>query len=91
MSKTIWKFVLEFGDNPTAKMPEGAQIIHADIVSGAGVIYVWAIVDPAATLLTYEFILRGTGHQLPDYFGEHIATVLDTPFVWHLFRVSHVS
>jgi hypothetical protein len=82
--KTIWKFMLAFGDSPETWMPQGARPIHADIDSDAGQVTVWAVVDPAATLVKRRFILRGTGHPLPDV-GAHVATVKDGPFVWHIF------
>ena len=85
MNRTIWKFVLAFGDEPEIEMPKGAQPIHADIDSQAGVVEIWAVVNPAAPFAIRRFILRGTGHPLPSV-GPHIATVKDGPFVWHLFN-----
>jgi hypothetical protein len=42
---------------------------------------------PATPALTAErrVIVVGTGHQIPPAATQHLGSVLDGPFVWHLF------
>ncbi len=47
----------------------------------------WFVVDPDADLLSRRFLLRGTGHPLDlEATGRFVGTVLDGPFVWHVFE-----
>ena len=90
MTTAVWKFTLEFGDSPEIEMPRGARPIHADVNAEAGRVIVWAVVDPTAPLVKREFVMRGTGHPLPDV-GAHVATVQDGPFVWHIFNAPSMA
>ncbi|QAU07119.1 hypothetical protein SEA_BIPAUNETO_72 [Gordonia phage BiPauneto] len=77
------------------------KILHADVQNALGAdpfgeerkITLWAIVDPHPDSVQWVPIeIRGTGHPLREgpIFGDaaeqHIATVQDGPFVWHLFH-----
>lgn len=70
--------------------------------AGTGLIDIWAVVDAQSGSMEYVPIeIRGTGHPLhaerlshynekypedPCAKNSHIATVIDGPFVWHVFR-----
>jgi hypothetical protein len=94
--KTIFKYQLLIVDSQTIEMPKGAQILHADMVTGEfDTIYLWAIVNSDAKSERRRFLVRGTGHPLTENEdGEsHIATVLDrtSGFVWHIFESENGS
>jgi hypothetical protein len=52
--KTIYKYTIPFGDDPTVQMPKGASIlkftIQESLENGYPNICVWAIVDTEAKL-----------------------------------------
>ncbi len=74
-------------DVPTHKVD---KILHFDApFPGEGVIWMWAVVNPDTgpdhDLHTFHII--ETGNPLPfDKSLEHLATVMDGPNVWHVFR-----
>ena len=80
----IWKYRLTRVQPKTRHtMPRGARIISAD--TQRGTVTIWAVVDPSAETVTRTIAMYGTGPDLPDDPGEFIASVLQGPFVWHLF------
>lgn len=98
--KTIWKYPLAITDEQTVTMPAGAQILkHAECVQDMhperarrSVIHIWALVDAPLEVLYTRRLLRvvGTGNPLPKHLGEHVATVRDGSFIWHVFDVGEV-
>jgi hypothetical protein len=81
---TIWKFPLEKFELQTIRMPQGANIIAAQIQEGA--ICLWALVDPARPLEPRDFFTCGTGARIVFEKIWYIGTVQDPPFVWHVFE-----
>ncbi|KQR37758.1 hypothetical protein [Deinococcus sp. Leaf326] len=51
-----------------------------------GELCLWIQVDPDSAPLERAFEVFGTGQPLPLY-ATYIATVLNGPFVWHIFEV----
>lgn len=91
MSKTIWKFVLSLEQEAVLEMPKDAEILHAEIGRHSirlnpPLIWIWAIVEPGAPIENRHFSIRGTGHDLDSAAAHYIATLMDGPFVWHLFE-----
>ncbi|MEE8468863.1 MAG: hypothetical protein V3T22_10420 [Planctomycetota bacterium] len=92
-SLTIWKYPLQtMVRSQTIEVPAGARVLHADIQSGA--VTVWALVDPDEALRErIEVWVMGTGHPFAESFAGsvpvaqdlHVCTVMDDPFVWHVF------
>lgn len=81
---TIWKFQLLRTDRPSVFMPDNAQILHAEMQGGE--ICIWALVDPEARRVQRTFAIVGTGNPFHDSGAwEHVGTVFDGPFVWHVF------
>ena len=66
-------------------MPEGAEILHVGDQNGT--ITIWALVDVETEFLYREFIIVGTGQQIPYDKYTHIGTVFQGSFVWHIFEV----
>ena len=84
---TIWKYAIPVADKFTLDMPKGAKIISLQVQLGAPCI--WAIVDPDLREKEREFVVVGTGHELPDYPVEFIGTfqVNNGQLVFHVFEV----
>lgn len=87
--RTIHKFPLTVGDTVALVMPAGAIVRHVGTQKpGGGNLCVWAEVDtsPAIPKVERVFHIRGTGHPVPTGGVEFVATVIDGPFVWHVWR-----
>ena len=81
--KTVWKFPLDLNRLSYVRMPTGYEILKIDCQDDQPMI--WALVDPEAPMDTHGFLIRGTGHPVPDGMG-HIASFFQGPFVWHVFQ-----
>lgn len=89
MAETIHKYSLAIiGPTESIPMPEGAVVLSAGIQRN--ILQVWAICDPDKPLKPRQFVVVGTGWELPYPSSElaHICTVMihDGGFVWHLFE-----
>lgn len=82
--KTIWKFTTHVDDTVHVPAPQGASWLHVER-EGPATLTLWAVVDPDAPPVRHQLHVRGTGHPLGEV-GPHIGTVLDPPFVWHVFE-----
>lgn len=82
--RTIWKFRLLPGF--AARMPEGAQVLHA--AGQGGDLYVWAMCDPDAPTEERRFDVYGTGHPCPTDLGRYVGTAHldDGTLVLHVFE-----
>lgn len=87
MKKTIWKYPLEFTDTQNVMMPEGAEILTAQLQNGGG-LCVWALVNPGAPQQRREIEVLGTGNPAPEAKRRYIATVQmqGGKLVWHIFE-----
>ena len=88
----IFKYEFSVEDRveiPTHKLE---KILHFDTRvqnKVAGRLCMWAIVNPdtGPDHDLHTFYVVGTGHPMPfDKSLEHLATVMDGPYVWHIFR-----
>ena len=92
MSLTIWKYDLlgathpPHGDRAAISMPKGAVVLTVQVQNGRPVI--WAIADPRAPQEPREFVIVGTGHEMPESW-RYVGTWQqpDSWFVGHLFEV----
>lgn len=73
------------GDVVPIEMPQGAEILDAQIQGYAGV-QLWARVDPEAPTEIRNFRAVGTGWEVSGQGWSYIATVQEGPFVWHIFE-----
>ncbi len=83
---TIWKYQLAITDIQQVLMPDGAQLLCAQMQNGS--LCLWAFVDPEAEKRVRTIEVIGTGHQNDDVPRKYISTVLmcaDT-LVWHVFE-----
>ena len=85
---TIWKYPLEAvaGVPQLYAMPELARILHVSMQHDKPII--WALGNTKRELFTREFVVLGTGHEVPDdnlkYLGTGVA--LAGLLVWHVFE-----
>ena len=94
--KEVWKYPVPFPKPEfTIYMPAGAEALTMKVQEGDpydpesfDIIVMWALVDPEAVPIGYDFILVGTGNPIPDEIDwtQHIDSVITGDFVWHLFE-----
>ena len=89
MIKRIYKYTLNSHIGiQRINMPCFADILDCQIQHGR--ICLWAVVDPDKDNLSRRFEVFGTGWDLPYRFASrynHLKTVQDGQFVWHVFEV----
>lgn len=85
--KTIWKFQSLVRDEIYVSGPAPLNVIHVES-DGASRLTIWAEVDSAGdpSQLTRMLFVVGTGHPIPVEAGEHLASVVAPPFVWHVYN-----
>lgn len=84
---TIWKYSLDAEDIQTLMMPEGAQILTAQMQGNA--LCLWAMVNPEKAKEKREIEVFGTGHPGSDAVPRrYIGTVQmqGGALVWHIFE-----
>ena len=72
-------------------IPRGATLLSVGL-DPHGVLCLWALVDPEHTKMRRKFLTVGTGQNTPlldtiIHVG-FVGSVLQPPFVWHIFEVS---
>lgn len=73
--------IYKYGLDQFDMIPAGAKIIHVGIQND---VKVWCEVDPDSPSGGYEFVVVGTGQNVPQHLG-HAWTWFEGPFVWHLY------
>ena len=84
--RTIWKFEIPIQDEFELQIPMASQVLTVQVQHGKPCI--WVMVNPDAKRITYQFVLRGTGHPIEGDLGPHIGTLqmADGSLVFHLFH-----
>ena len=87
MTKQVLKYAL-YGTGPiNVDMPAGAIVIHCDWQKGRP--HLWALVDTdVEAIYTRVFYVVGTGWDIDFSIKDHIATILEDGYVWHVFEES---
>lgn len=90
----IYKYELEITDTQTVQMQEGAYFLHVD--NQGDKLCLWAEVNLENEMVDEEFVIIGTGHEVPfsdDINGEdecsldYVGTaVMPNGLVWHVYR-----
>lgn len=85
--QTIWKYPIDTTDEQTVKMPCDAEILCVQMQCGQPCL--WALVDPEKTTAPVKIRIYGTGHPLPDIWGDYVGTYQSSGGggVFHVFRV----
>lgn len=60
---TIWKYTLNPG-RTLLEIPSGGQVLTVQVQHGE--VRIWVLVRPEASLVTREFTVYGTGHEVPE-------------------------
>lgn len=81
---TIFKFPIELNGLQIVSMPEGAQILTAQMQGDQ--LCLWATVNPHAPAEPRIIRVFGTGHQIVGKTVKYIATVQHSGYVWHIFE-----
>ena len=84
---TIHKFKIEINDAlQGVNVRDGAKFLTAAMQGGD--LCLWFEHDTEKPVMTREFRVFGTGHQIQGFQKrEWRATVLAKPFVWHVYEV----
>ena len=86
--QTIYKYQFSVADTVTLLLPDGASIVKIglqDNEPGFGRLVLWAIVNTEHPKVPYTIYCRGTGRPMPEQAGKYMDSVMDGPFVWHVF------
>ena len=82
--KKVFKYELKHGE--AIKLPKSHEVVHAGMQNAKP--YIWAEVycedSPICERLGY--VICATGQELPP-FACHVKTIMDGPFVWHVYRI----
>lgn len=88
--ETIYKYELDLrlhmhGEYYILRMPKGATILHVGSQKPRHV-HIWATVNTEAEIEDNPIFVVGTGQAMPIIDVEHIGTVTDGMFIWHVFE-----
>jgi len=92
--KTIWRYPLVIMDSQTVVAPAGAEFLSVILKDGVPTLY--ALVDLAAPMESYEVQMRGTGHPIAEVLLQsyvYLGTVISHNdfLVWHVFVKGRVK
>jgi hypothetical protein len=84
--KTVYKYELNRSGLKEITLPEGSWIVKAAIQYDD--ICIWAVVDTKEiNRKVHKFVVLGTGWEIPCKHMDHIDTILEGPYVWHVFEI----
>lgn len=83
MKQIIWKYPFQIEDRFEIEMPEGAQVLTAQMQGSTPCL--WALVNPEAPKTIRKFFVYGTGHEIGEEGIAYIGSVQSNGFVWHVF------
>jgi hypothetical protein len=88
--KTIHKFVLDYGTT-NISLPLCSEVLTAQMQHDA--ICLWVAVDTDQATCIRTFIVKGTGHALPERGLRYVSTVQEGggALVWHVFEQMFVE
>lgn len=83
---TIYEYPMST-ETSKISMPKGAQVLH--VAMSGNVPMIWALVDEDAPMEERDFQTVGTGWPMTERVRKspYIGTIMDSPFVWHIFEV----
>lgn len=83
MKQTIWKYPFQIDDEFEIEMPEGAQVLTAQVQGSTPCL--WVLVNPEAPKTKRKFFVYGTGHEIIEEGIAYIGSIQMNGFVWHVF------
>lgn len=85
MTRKVFKYEQPVDGLIRYEIPLFSKIIHIGS-QRSNHITIWVLVDPDESRTEkVTFRVFGTGHPISLPIGDHVATVMDGQFVWHLF------
>lgn len=83
---TVWKFPLHMTDLQDVPLPEGAQLLSAQMQGVT--LCLWALVNPKSPARARTIEIIGTGNPCDDVPRKYISTVQMAGglLVWHVFE-----
>jgi hypothetical protein len=86
--RTVYKYTGLFVNGKCImKMPDQAKIVDVHLSADDTCLDIWAEVWTDEPLCDIEFVIVGTGWELPnDYRWWHVRTIQQPSFVWHIYR-----
>jgi hypothetical protein len=82
--QTIWKYPLYITDIQSVLVPRGAKPLSVAMVRGKVCVYCLVNIYEEE-LESLPVAVYGTGHEHHNISGTFLGTVVDEPFVWHVF------
>jgi hypothetical protein len=86
--RTVWKYQLEWTADPqTLRIPYRSMVLLGPhIAVQHEKLCLWAEVETDDDPREYTFLIRGTGHEVPDS-ADYLGSALTEGghFVWHVF------
>lgn len=91
MTRVIYKYSFSICGAFTLSLPKGFKILSVQVQAphvNGGTPTMWVMVDPNEQIrVAVGFRIYGTGHAILDPINvQYVATILQEPYVWHLFR-----
>lgn len=85
VTTAVYKFPIALDERSSVRMPRGAKILSVGMRGPQ--MFAWTLVEKGRTdTVERRFSIFGTGHTIPDdHIGVFVGTVLDGPYVWHIF------
>ena len=83
MSRAIWKFPIKITDMQHIEVPGALTPLH--VAFQGGQLCLWGAVWPGYSQVRVPVYIIGTGHPYDVEEMEHVGTVQDGLFVWHVF------
>lgn len=87
MIKKIFKYplrLIRLTDTQTIQIPNGSTLLWVAVQND--VICLWAMVDPEQAMTTRTIVIIGTGNPICDMALDYVGTVMQGPYVWHVFE-----
>lgn len=81
--RTIHKYVLEFVEAQTIRIPRRCKPLSAQMQNGK--LCLWVEVDTDEPAPPVNVYIVGTGHELPTFAMNYVDTVQVGVFVWHVY------
>lgn len=83
--RTVWKYVIPIdGGIHEFVVPLDAELAHVG-QQEQGYVTMWLVIDSEQPKQVARFQVVGTGFPIPENW-EHVGTVQEGAFVWHLFE-----
>ncbi|MFH7600597.1 hypothetical protein WDV06_36700 [Streptomyces racemochromogenes] len=85
MKKHIHKFTLMVGQNTVRSEGRIHRVLH--VAFQGDKLCLWAEVDTDDSAQLNHFHVVGTGFNVPNNVARHIGSVVEDPYVWHVYQM----